>query len=174
MIGWPVAQGYDVYGGAMPPFAAMRVAAYRHREPVPSLPDDFPGYLVYVTRETLRGSTTSLSQVSAQIRDHFLMLNQMLVFDRMLRGFAPWAVPAAYGPWPHQPWAILPAPQKPPLLSYWGNRVPALPKPRSTPAQGDPQPDTALLAASCVTALSVSAALLAFTPMMTDAWLGAL
>jgi hypothetical protein len=94
----------------------------------------------------------------------------------MLRSFAPWAVPTVYGPWPQlntrQPWAMLPPHQSPPLLPYWGSGVPALPKPRSKPmpAVSHSQPDAALFAASYATAMSVSAAFLALTPMMTDAW----
>jgi hypothetical protein len=175
MIGWPVTPGYDVYGGALQPFGAMR-APYRGDWAGNRLPDGFPDYLVYVTREALLGSTTSLSRTSTQVHDFFSALNQMLAFDRMLRSFAPWAVPTVYGPWPQlntrQPWTILPPRQELPLLPYWGNGVPALPKPRSAPmpAVSDSQPDAALLAASYATAMSASAAFLALTPMITDAW----
>ena len=175
MIGWPVAQGYDVYSGALQPFGAMR-ATYRGDRAGNRLPDGFPDYLVYVTREALLGSTTSLSGTSTQVHDFFSALNQMLAFDRMLRSFAPWAMPTAYGPWPQlttrQPWAMLPSHQPPPLLPYWGSGVPASPKPRSAPmpAVSHSQPDAALLAASYATAMSVSAAFLALSPMMTDAW----
>ena len=177
MMGWPVAQAYNVYDVATRPFGPMRALFYRGERAGNRLPDDYPDYLVYVTRETLLGSTTSLSRVSTQVHDYFSALNQMLAFDRMLRSFAPWAVPGAYGAWPQlntrQPWAFLPTRQEPPLLPYWGSRVPALPKPRSAPApaRSYSQPDAALFAASYATAISVSAAFLAFTPMMTDTWL---
>ncbi len=140
---------------------------------VKSLPGDYPGYLVYVTRETLLAATTSLSTISAEVRDFFFKISQMLAFERMMREFFFWTVPGAQI-WPFvTPAAFaMPIRQEPPLLPYWGTPLPALSRPQAKPAATDgfSMPDLTSIAPVYSAALSISAAAFAFAPMFADVW----
>jgi len=134
-----------------------------------ALPKDFPDYLVYVTRETLLGSTTSLSRVSDGAHNFFLQARQMMAADRMMRTFFPWATPSARAAWPYAQTAplALPAPQTMQLLPYFGSMPAALPEPTQTQA-AVPNPFAALNAAAPALAafMSASATALASVPAL--------
>jgi hypothetical protein len=140
---------------------------------VTSAPGDFPDYLVYVTRETLLAATTALSTISAEIRDFFCKISQMLAFERMMREFFFWTVPGAQI-WPFMAPATfaMPIRQEPQLLSYWGGPFPALPRPQVKPAATESfsMPDLTFVTPVYSAALSISAATLAFAPMFADVW----
>lgn len=135
------------------------------------LPDDLPGYLVYVTRNALLGATTSLTKASGDAHSFFSNLNQMLMFERMMRTFLSWGVPSATasGFAMPQPW-LLSAPQ-PQLLSFWGTN-PALPIAQSY--RGNDATQSLALAQTSfpvfAAMMAVPASFLALVPTAMDAW----
>jgi hypothetical protein len=135
-----------------------------------TMPADFPDYLVYVTRETLLGGTTSLSRVSDDTHNFFLQARQMMAADRMMRAFFPWAAPSATAAWPFAKAALpmLPAPQTMQLLPFFGSVSTTLPKPQQKQAAAFPDPFGSFSAAAPVFAafMSASAAALAATPSL--------
>jgi hypothetical protein len=135
-----------------------------------AMPADFPDYLVYVTRETLLGGTTSLSRVSDDTHNFFLQARQMMAADRMMRAFFPWAAPSATAAWPFAKTAppMLPAPQTMQLLPYFGSVTEALPKARQVQPAAFPNPFASFNATAPVFAafMSAAAAALAATPAL--------
>jgi hypothetical protein len=106
MTYWPAG------GGAFPFFPGFSLAALPHfmqlplaqscyrRTPKPAgLPTDFSDYLVYVTREALVATTTSLGKASSETHDALLKVNQLLACDRMMRAMVPAGVPGMAA-WP--------------------------------------------------------------------------
>ena len=68
------------------------------------LPDDFPDYLVFVTRHSLLAFTTSLTDISGEVHSFFVKLNYAFAMDRMMRSFMLWRMPGAAGRrrlWPY-------------------------------------------------------------------------
>ncbi len=119
MFSWPLAYPFhaatDLPGAGI--FSPGLAATLRYRDPRrETLPDDFPNYMVYVTRETLLGLSNSLTKASIETHDYFLRTRQVMAADRMMRTFFPWCVPNPTG-WPMQSpqsWA-LPAQRQEPL-----------------------------------------------------------
>jgi hypothetical protein len=147
----------------------MAMTCYR-RTPTPAmLPKDFPDYLVYVTREALVATTTSLGKASAETHDALLRVNQLFVCDRMMRSVFPAGVPGMMPSWPGQMAGFVPQPTPAPRAAQ-----PARPAAASDTAraQQTPTSDLADLAsvASGATALnavmSMAAAFLKFSPLM--------
>ena len=69
------------------------------------LPGDFPDYCVFVTKHSLLAFTTSLTDVSTEAHSYFVQLNYAFAMERMMRTFAPWAMPGM--PAPSAPMAVL-------------------------------------------------------------------
>jgi len=149
------------------------------RQPVrpEALPKDLPDYCVYMTRQSLLCSTTTLSRVSTEMHDFFLQLRYMLAFDRFMRSFFPW-MPSSASMWRSatmMPQA-LPAPQQCALLPFYGanplmqlpSPQPQLPHPSAfAPFGGSatymPSPQAAMLSATAAFVAVV-------TPAVMDAW----
>ncbi|MGF1620779.1 MAG: hypothetical protein ACFCUR_09210 [Rhodomicrobiaceae bacterium] len=152
------------------PYRLPIYAQPRHGRSARTLPTDFPDYLVYVTRETLLGGTTSLSRVSDDTHNFFLQARQMMAADRMMRAFFPWAAPSATAKWPFASSAslTLPAPQAMQLLPYFGNLSAISPKTQQKHAAVFPDPFGSFNSTAPVFAafMSASAAALAATPSL--------
>lgn len=138
-----------------------------------SLPTDFADYLAYVTRETLSGTTTSLTRAAAQTHDVFLGLNQFMAFDRTMRAFNPWMATSAFA-WPSFTPFALPAapPQARPLLTYDGANRRALPKPQPAEqreARGS-NPALDIAAPALATAMTIAATCLTVTPILMESY----
>lgn len=135
-----------------------------------AMPADFPDYLVYVTRETLLGGTTSLSRVSDGTHNFLLQARQMMAADRMTRAFFPWAAASTTATWPFAKAAppMLPAPQTMQLLPYFGSMTAALPHVQPKQAAAFPDLFASFHVAAPVFAafMSASAAALAATPAL--------
>ncbi len=141
--------------------------------PEEPLPEDLPDYLVYVTRNALLATTTSLTKAATETCNFFCQLCQYLAFERFMRSVAAWWMPgvAPFYMGGVQPWTMSTAP-KSTYLPFWGtNATPALPKPQNgfggaTPpfaaAASEPDVYSAMMA--------MPAAFFAFTPMLLDSW----
>ncbi|WP_088348449.1 MULTISPECIES: hypothetical protein [Rhodomicrobium] len=185
MLNWTPATTYGVQPFAAGPFhllmpyggAAPRKSRPAAKEP---LPGDFPDYLTFVTRQSLLAFTTSLTKISSDVHLFFVRLNNILMFDRMMRSMMSWGMPGAAqaGFGLAQPW-LTPAPQPQPqaqhMLSFWG-AVPA--EVKALPA---PQPDYAAQATQQLALaqasfpvfaamMAVPAAFMSCAPAMMDAW----
>lgn len=140
-----------------------------------ALPNDFPDYLVYMTRNSLYASTTSLSKISASVHEFFLQLSAMLAFERMVRSFWAWSA-AARAPWLYavqQPWPWLgPVTHQKQPLPFWGANGPALPKPVISPDSlfGHPTPAMSSTLPVLASAISASMALMTFAPALIHSW----
>lgn len=177
MSNWALPNGFDTGTRVAGPFYLLSPfpAPFVARSPLhrdEPLPKDFPDYIVYMTRKFLYAATTSLSRVSAQVHDFFLRISQILAFDRMVRSLWSWSIAVA-APWGYavdQGWLRTITPE-PPLLTFWGTSVPALPKPQ-TPTSSFTQtvPDMTSALANFASAISASAALFSFGPMFMQSW----
>lgn len=156
----------------------MAMTCYRRTPKPDALPKDFPDYMVYVTREALVATTTSLGKASAETHDALLRVNQLLACDRMMRAMLPGAAQGVPG-WPVN---LL-------NMAALAPQASAAPSPAQTPSRPAPKPagadnrqaqatsaaDLANLAgvASGATALnaamSIAAAFLKFSPLMEPA-----
>lgn len=149
----------------------MAMTCYR-RTPKPAmLPKDFPDYLVYVTREALVATTTSLGKASAETHDALLRVNQLFVCDRMMRSVFPAGVPGMPG-WPANLAGFPPQSAFAPRLTQSARPVASTSNTAPQPASAPSASDLAGLAgvASGATALnavmSMAAAFLKFSPLM--------
>jgi hypothetical protein len=175
MTYWPAGGAYPFFPGFSPsalPYCMqppIAMSCYRRTPRPQALPKDFPDYLVYVMREALVATTTSLGKASAETHDAMLRVNQLLAYDRVMRSVFP-----GMTAWPGNAAAL-------PFASSTSTAKTASPPSRNgnTPA-GASQPgssaaDLASLAgmASSVTALnaamSLATAFLKFTPTPTTA-----
>lgn len=139
------------------------------------LPDDFPDYLVFVTRHSLLAFTTSLTDISSDAHTFFVRLNYAFAMERMMRTFMLWSMPgAAAASTPLsvlQSWfpAVSPAPK---LLPYFGVQQWPQPIP-SLPAQqhyATPQNAGQSVATAYAAMMAFSAACLNAAPAAMDAW----
>jgi len=141
--------------------------------PKRSLPTDFPDYLTYVMRETLCGTTTTLSRAAAQTHDVFLGLNQAMAFDRTMRIFNPGMATSASAWRFFAPFALTaPPPQARPLLTYDGANRRALPKPQPAEqreARGS-NPALDIAAPALATAMTIAATCLTVTPILMESY----
>lgn len=62
------------------------------------LPEDFPEYIVYMTREALKSMTSSMQRVYSGAEDYLFHVNQWLAYERSFRALQSWGVPAPM-PW---------------------------------------------------------------------------
>lgn len=141
--------------------------------PEEPLPDDLPDYLVYMTRNALLATTTSLTKTATETHNFFFKLCQFLAFERFMRSVAAWWMPgiAPFYMGGVQPW-MMPAAPESSYLPFWGtNAALALPKPQSG-FIGAAQPFAATASEPDVYSamMAVPAAIFAFTPMFLDSW----
>lgn len=112
------------------PFAVK--SAPRRSSVCDKLPDDLPGYCVYVTKHSLLAFTTSLSDVSTQAHSYFVKLNYAFAMERVARSFMQWGmlgIPAPTTPMTaFQAW-FLEAKPAPKALSYFAPQRSHLPRP---------------------------------------------
>jgi hypothetical protein len=139
------------------------------------LPDDFPDYLVYVTRHSLLAFTTSLTDISTDAHSHFVRLNYAFAMDRVMRSFMHWAMPgAATASAPLsalQSWFPAAKPE-PTLLPFFGGQLLSPTRP-SLPAQqhyAAPQDAGQSVATAYAAMMAFSTACLNAAPAAMDAW----
>ncbi len=154
------------------PFAALqRKLKQNSREE--TLPDDFPDYVVYMTRKALFAATASLSNVSTQTHDFLLRLSQMLAFDRMTRSY--WSLSQAVtAPWSQgsgQIW-LRSSTYEPRLSPYWPvqnqNTLPL--KLFYAPVETVVPTDITKAFTAYTAAISATAAAFNLAPLLFQAW----
>lgn len=79
------------------PYAPARNFGTRNRDSE-KLPQDLPGYLAYMTRETLKSVTGSMNEIFSGTENFFFQMNRRLAYERAMRDLAAWMPPAA-APW---------------------------------------------------------------------------
>ena len=177
-MNWAIGSAYPQTRMAGPfhllvPFPKSSESAVRVLPEKP-LPDDLPDYLVYVTRNALLATTTSLTKAATETRNLFCQLCQYLAFERFMRSVAAWWMPgiAPFYMGGVQPW-IMPAAQEWRYLPFWGtNPALALPKPQSgfsgatRPFAAAPASEPDVYSAM----MAMPAAFFAFTPTFLDSW----
>jgi hypothetical protein len=175
MTYWPAGGAYPFFPGfspsALPPCMQPPIAmsCYRRTPKPQALPKDFPDYLVYVMREALVATTTSLGKASAETHDAMLRVNQLLAYDRMMRSFFPgmnaWPGGAAPLPFAHPASTAKTAS----LASRNGKTPAAANQPGSSAADLASLAGMASSATALNAAMSLAAAFLKFTPVPNTA-----
>ena len=143
MTYWPAMGGFNPFSvDALPHCMHPPIASscYRRTPKPERLPKDLGEYMVYVTREALVATATTLGKASSETHDAFLRVNQTLAVDRMARNVFPWA--AGTSGWP----SYLASSAVPDPFTNFGKSAPAL-----------------------TAAMSLSAAFLKFSPLMAPA-----
>lgn len=139
-----------------------------------NLPDDFPDYLVFVTRHSLLAFTTSLTDISSDAHTFFVRLNYAYAMERMMRSFMIWGMPgaaAALTPLTAlQSWfqTAIPAPKQ---LPYFGGQqlLPQIP-PYAAQQHAAQQDASQSVATAYAAMMTFSAACLNAAPAAMDAW----
>ena len=152
-----------------------RFAPRRSTQAKETLPDDFPDYMVYVTRHSLLALTTSLTDASTDAHSFFVKLNFALSVDRMMRSFMQWgmlASAAASAPVDMmQSWfpAAIPAPKQSEyfVAAQAPHRVPSPPAPQH---YATPQDAGQGVATAYAALIAFSAACIKASPPAMDAW----
>jgi hypothetical protein len=152
-----------------------RIAPRRSVRAQEKLPDDFPAYLVFVTKHSLLAFTTSLTDVSSDAHSFFVKVNYAFAMERMMRTFMMWAMPgAAAAPTPLnalQSWfsAASPVPQQSPYFD--ARQLQQLLSPPPAPQHRvTPQDAGQSVAAAYTAMMAFSAACLNAAPAAMDAW----
>ena len=175
MLSWMSGKPYTNVGPyhLMHPFPGT--PALRRTAPVKdTLPDDFPDYMVYVTRHSLLALTTSLTDASTDAHSFFVTLNFALSVDRMMRSFMQWGMPgsaAASAPFnAMQSWfpAAILAPKQPEyfVAARAPRQVPSLPAPQH---YATPQDAGQSVATAYAALMAFSAACINVSPPAMDA-----
>jgi hypothetical protein len=139
------------------------------------LPDDFPDYCVFVTRNSLLALTTSLTDVSSEAHTFFVKLNYTFAMDRLLRSFMLWGMPGTSAA--STPLTVLQSwfpPAKPETtLNAWFDGQMLLPpaSPRAVqPSRALPQDASQNVATAYAAMMAFATACLNAGPATMDAW----